>query len=264
MGRISPLVTAVLLGSLLSGCATGKIHQATSVVDYLYADQTEAAKPGVTELALPLRIGVAFVPGPSQRSGRSSPIQKFNSSFVLTERQRMDLMKEVANHFKPYPFVDAIELIPSGYLTPRGGFANLDQLRTMYGVDVVALLSYDQAQFTDEGALSLTYLTLVGAYIVPAEKNDTHTMLDAAVYDIRSRKMLFRAPGTSHIKGRATLANLGEQRRADSEAGFKQAAAEMIANLDEQLALFRQRAQERPQEYKVTRPANYKEKPTKN
>jgi rhombotail lipoprotein len=90
----------------------------------------------------------------------------------------------------------------------------------MYNVDVVALLSYDQAQFTDEGALSLTYLTIVGAYLVPAEKNDTHTMLDAVVYDIRSRKMLFRAPGTSQIKGHATLMNLSEQRRKDSDAGF--------------------------------------------
>lgn len=69
---------------------------------------------------------------------------------------------------------------------------------------------------------------------MPGEKNDTHTMLDAAVYDIRSRKMLFRAPGTSHIKAHATLANLSEQRRSDSAVGFKKAATQMIANLDQQ------------------------------
>jgi hypothetical protein len=32
----------------------------------------------------------------------------------------------------------------------------------------------------------------------------------------------------------------------------------MIENLDQQLALFRQRAKERPDEYKVIRPPNYK------
>jgi len=110
--------------------------------------------------------------------------------FMLTEKKRQDLMQEVANHFKKYPFVKDIEVIPSAYLSPRGSFANLDQIKTMYGVSVIVLLSYDQTQFTDEGALSLTYWTIVGAYLVRGEKNDTHTMLDAVVYDIPSRKML--------------------------------------------------------------------------
>lgn len=41
-------------------------------------------------------------------------------------------------------------------------------------MDVVALVSRDQVQFTDQGLLSLTHWTLVGAYIVPGERNDTH------------------------------------------------------------------------------------------
>lgn len=133
----------------------------------------------------------------------------------------------------------------------RGSFANLDQIRTMYGVDAIALLSYDQVQFTDEGMLSLTYWTIVGAYVVPGEKNDTHTMLDAVVYDIKSRKMLFRAPGTNHIKGKTTLVNLSEGLRANSEEGFNEAAREMITNLDQQLANFTDKVKERPDEYKV-------------
>ena len=258
---ILSLSLVLLLGSLvLGGCATGKIHQATSVVDYLYTNEHDAsAKPGVPKLELPLRIGIAFVPSiqPAQSSHSFLAFPTFNSGYALTEQQKMDLMLKVANHFKKYPFVDTIELIPSAYLTPRGGFANLSELHTMYGIDVIALLSYDQAQFTDESALSLTYLTVVGAYVVPGEKNDTHTMLDAAVYDIPSHKLLFRAPGTSQIRGRATLANLSEQRREHGEAGFKQAAAKMIENLDQQLALFRRRAEARPDVYKIVRPPNY-------
>ena len=37
-------------------------------------------------------------------------------------------------------------------------------------------------QFTDEGLASFAYWTIIGAYIIPGEKNDTHTMLDAVVY----------------------------------------------------------------------------------
>ena len=60
----------------------------------------------------------------------------------------------------------------------------------MFGIDVIALVSYDIVQFTGEGLSSISYWTLVGAYAVRGEKNDTHTMIDAAVYDIASRKHL--------------------------------------------------------------------------
>jgi rhombotail lipoprotein len=163
----------------------------------------------------------------------------------------MDLMKQISGQFKQYPFVKSIDLIPTAYLTTRGGFANLDQIRTMYGIDVMALLSYDQVQFTDQGMLSLTYWTIVGAYVVPGEKNDTKTMLDAAVYDIASRKLLFRAPGIGNVKGSATPVNLSEELREDSKKGFEQAATNLVASLKVQLEEFKERVTNAPAEYKI-------------
>ena len=64
----------------------------------------------------------------------------------------------VGRRFEALDFVYAIEIIPSAYLVPRGRFPNLDQIRTMFGIDINALVSYDQAQFTDEGIASITYL----------------------------------------------------------------------------------------------------------
>jgi rhombotail lipoprotein len=169
----------------------------------------------------------------------------------FTESQKMELMKQISGQFKQYPFVKSIELIPTAYLTPEGGFANLDQIKTIYGVDVMALLSYDQVQFTDEGVLSLTYWTIVGAYVVPGEKNDTKTMMDAAIYDITSRKLLFRAPGFGSVKGSATPINLSEQLREDSKKGFQQAATNLVANLKMQLAEFKEQVTNAPTEYKI-------------
>lgn len=97
----------------------------------------------------------------------------------------------------------------------------------------------------------MTYWTLIGAYVIPGEKNDTHTMLDAVVYDIKSRKMLFRAPGTSRTNSSATPVNIAEQLRIDSEKGLEKAAKDMITNLDEQLALFRDKVKASPTEFKV-------------
>lgn len=193
----------------------------------------------MARLTLPIRVGIAFIP---ETSGRHR---------YLSENDKTDLMQEVAKHFRQYDFVRAIEIIPSSYLTPKGSFQNLDQIQRMFRVDVVALISFDQTQFVDEGLAAITYWTLVGAYVIPADKNITHTLLDAAVYDIASRKMLFRAPGSSRLKSQVQLAKLDERLRQDSLKGFQEASRDLITNLDEQLTLFKHRVKVAPQEFQV-------------
>lgn len=244
-------ITLVLLVLFLAGCL-GTLGQrqtryTSSVVDYLYPKKEVVVEPSVPYLNLPLRVGVAFVPGTS----------KVARAADLSETDKMALMERIAAEFRALPFVKEIELIPSAYLVPEGGFTNLDQIRTMYGVDVIALLSFDQVQHTDEGLLSLSYWTIVGAYVVKGEKNDTSTMMDAAVYDIASRKMLFRAPGTSHVKGSATPVNLSEQLRMDSAEGFSLAADQLVMNLKDQLERFKEKVKQRPEEYVVKHRAGY-------
>jgi rhombotail lipoprotein len=128
----------------------------------------------------------------------------------------------------------------------------------MYGIDIMALISYDQVQFTDEGFLSMTYWTLVGAYVIKGEKNATSTMMDAAVYHIPSRKMLFRAPGISKVRSSATPVNLSEQLREDGHLGFKEASRELVTNLQTQLQVFQERVKTSPEEFKVVHSSGYK------
>lgn len=252
------ILVPLFIAISVTSCATGQTRHATSTVDYLYPNTKDPiVTPAIPVLTLPMRVGIAFVPGDGGGNYGGGLLTVHKQSFILTEKKKMDLMQEVANHFKKYPYVKDIELIPSAYLTTHGSFANLDQLRSMYGIDVVVLLSYDQVQFTDEGMLSFTYWTIIGAYVVPGERNDTHTMLDAVVYDIKSRKMLFRAPGTHHIKGKSTLVNLSEKLRANSEEGFNEAAKSMITNLDQQLVVFEVKVKERPEEYQVVKTSGY-------
>lgn len=240
-GRMLALLLCVFV---VAGCATKSQHRSSSVMQYLYPKQEVIVTPSMPRLTLPLRVGIAFVP-------ESFGVQ------ALTESHKMGLMKEVSQHFKQYDFVKSITLIPSAYLRKEGSFSNLDQVRTMHGIDVVVLLSYDQTQFTDEGFAAVTYWTLVGAYLIPGEKNATHTMLDAAVYDIQSRNMLFRAPGVSHIKSKATPVNLSETLRADSLNSFQLASADLIKNLDLQLSVFRERIKESPDEYQIVHRQGY-------
>jgi rhombotail lipoprotein len=253
------LFVAVPLG-LIVGCAMfdeRTQRHTSSVVDYLFPNNTRhVEEPGVPVLSLPLKVGIAFVPEPNSR--RHNENWNATERGLFTEEQKMALMKEVSDNFKKYPYVKSIELIPSAYLTPQGGFVNLDQLRSMFGVEVITLLSYDQVQFTGEGLFSISYWTIAGAYIVPGEKNDTQTMMDAVVYDIASRKLLFRAPGTSRIKGAATPINLSEQLRQDGRLGFQQAATNLVVKLQEQLSTFQERVKSAPEEFKIVAKPGYK------
>jgi rhombotail lipoprotein len=82
-------------------------------------------------------------------------------------------------------------------------------------------------------------------------------MMDTVVYDISSRKMLFRAPGKSVVKGSATPVNLSEQLRNDSIKGFELAADEMIKNLSLQLEVFKNKIKNKTEDVKVVHRKNY-------
>jgi len=240
-----------------TGCVAWQVSQrgqATSVMEYLYPEDLKQVELGrVPELALPLRVGVAFVPPATKRSGGYG----YSAASTPTEQERAALVEKVAERFRQLPYIGKVEHIPSAYLRPGGGFANLDQVQAMFGVDVIALVAYDQVQFTDQNLLSLAYWTVVGAYVVKGEHNDTQTLLDAVLYDISSRSLLFRAPGTNQIKASATAVGLETRLRADSARGFELATEDMIKNLEAQLATFRMRIKEQPERVQITHRPGY-------
>ncbi len=223
-----------LLALSLAGCASwlpkGQEKQSGSVVDYLYGSKSGqvAMKPELTTLQLPVRVGLAFVPSPSW--GQHVP-----------EAEQLRMLNKVKEAFARHAFIGAIEVIPNTYLRAQGGFANLEQTARMFNVDVVALLSYDQIQFNDSNALSVLYWTIIGAYLVHGDQYDIHTMLEATVFDVASRKLLFRAPGTSNVKGSAAMATFSERSRSARLDGFNQALDQLIPNLQQELEGFRQR-----------------------
>mgnify|MGYP002630713300 FL=1 len=254
---LAALLAAIAL--FTAGCQaldhgnTRKRHN-SSLVDYLYprGNHDRPTKPSVPTLTLPLKVGIAWVPELS--SGKEPSRQR---DPVLTEARRTELAEAVIPHFKKYPFISSIQIIPTAYLTPGGGFENLDQLRALLGVDVIALLSFDQLQTSESTELSLLYWTIVGAYLIPAEANRTHTMVDAAVFDIASRQLLFRAPGTSRSEGLATPVRTDDRLRVKSDQGFAMASTNMVANLQVELTSFQQRIKEKPETVRVVRSPGY-------
>lgn len=260
--RLLHLLTAglgVALAFGLSGCVgywgQRRHHEASSIVQFLYPDKNQPfIQPQIPTLRLPLRVGVAFVPT-GFAAGRGGGYRQMDANF--TEQQKTDLMRKVAGQFKALPFVQSIELIPTTYLRPGGGFDNLDQLRSMLGIDVVALIAYDQTQTSTDTEASIAYWTIVGAYVVPAQAQATHTLMEAVVYDIPSRSLLFRAPGTSTVKGHATLLRNTSELRKDSARSLEEASAQMTAALQQELELFKVRAKDEPSTVKIEHRPGY-------
>ncbi len=223
---------AVLAGTALivsvPACAGTSRTRRASVLEYLYPEGKEAQPPTDVELDLPVSLGLAFVPEATARGGGA-----------LQPGQQEALLERVRAAFAGTPEIERIELVPSSYVTPAGGFENVDQIRRALGIDLIALVSYDQTQFDDPNLASITYWTIVGAYVVSGNTNETHTLVDASAFDVDSRALLLHASGKSLVKGKATPVDLERSLREDRVEGFELAIDDLIANLAVALEAFR-------------------------
>lgn len=225
-------VTALLLTS----CSTYFGHGdrrgvSSSLVDYLYPEGQVPPKHEETtpHLRLPLRVGLAFVP-PQQ-----------GTSSVLPEAKKTRLLEEVKKKFVGLDYVNEIVIVPETYMRSSKGFEGVSQIARLYGLDLVALVSYDQVAITSETKSSILYWTIVGAYFVKGNQNTASTFVDTAVFDVNSRKMLFRAPGVSEVQQSSTLVEVKRGDRETREKGFELAMIDMSKNLVAELDRFKER-----------------------
>ena len=240
---------------LLNGCTTlwqdlgeSEIRKgvSSSLVDYLYPDGKAPPNQDRTipNLTLPLTIGVAFVPS----SSSDTP--------GLTEAHKAELLAKAKEQFKDRDFISNIQIIPDTYLKSSRGFESVDQLSRLYGLDVIALVSYDQVVHTDDTKASIFYWTIVGAYLIKGSKNDVQTFVDTAVFDTKTHKLLLRAPGINKIEATSTLINSVEETRKNREKSFEFAMDDMVKNLDTELTSFKERIKQ-DKSVTITKSAGY-------
>ena len=230
----------MLMVFLLTSCSalvsnhSNKNTRSSSLVDFLYPneDSRAAYKPEIPVLKLPVTVGISFVPS---KEWQANGIESQNE---------VELLERVKKSFLQYDYIDRIEVIPSTYLKGGEGFSALEQVGRLYDVDVMALVSYDQVTQTYENNAALLYWTIVGMYVIPGNENTIQTFVDTAVFDIKSKKMLFRAPGISKLEKRTTAIGIDETLNEKSLEGFNLAVTDMSLNLDAELARFKTRVKE--------------------
>lgn len=243
--RLPTLTALAALLLLAVGCATPEtVQRHSSLTAYLGGkDAAPVISTGSAKLQLPLRLGVAFVPnGGTKRAGNNlawGGAQAGPGGLVPAD-QEARLNQRVEEVFKSKPWTHSFKIIPSHYLTRSGGFEDLDQVSKTFGVDVIALISVDVLQFSAPTWYSWTYWTLVGAYVVQGDKNDTTALMDAAVYHVPSRTFLFRAGGLGKVKGSSSWSSREDAFRQQAQQSLELAVKDLSANLDGGVAGFKQ------------------------
>ena len=245
-------LTRLLLGIVLTEEVSAQVEAQARAAGFL----VNPAKPNVIRLAPPLILteeqGAGFVAAlpailllaahPAAAQPGMSPVPA-----GLTAADRQQLLAKVRDTFKAQPFIDRIEIIPDTYLRPRGGFDNLEQIARLQGLDIVALVSYDQVADTGETAASFLYWTIIGAYTVPATRNQVSTFVETTVFHVDSRTLLLRAPGQDQRDAGSTAIRVGDTRERLEREGFRAAMDDMSTNLDVAIADFSTRVREEGQ-----------------
>lgn len=237
---------AILIASLtvllLAGCSSmwnfsGETRSgvSSSLVDYLYpaGEVPPDARDTVPYLELPLRVGIAFVPS---HSGVTT----------ISEATKMQLLENVKVEFADREYIEYIDVIPDTYMRSTKGIHGMQQVARLYGVDVMALVSYDQVAVSEDNPESILYWTIVGSYLIKATTNEVQTFVDTAVFDVKTARLLFRAPGLDKMSDRSTLVESGEVIRKSKDASFAAAMVAMTQNLAFELDRFRERVQDDP------------------
>ena len=240
--RTKFLIALVSAAVLMTGCSTmwnwsggHRNGTSSSLVDYLYTDGE--VPPDVQDtipyLELPLRVGIAFVPG------QAGP-------HTISEATKMQLLETVKSNFLDREYIGHIEVIPDTYLRSSRGITGMKQVARLYDADVMALVSYDQVAVSEENPSGILYWTIVGSYFIKGTSNEVQTFVDTAVFDVDTARLLFRAPGAHSMSDRSTLVEAGEVVRKAKDESFAAAIEQMTGNLTVELDRFQERVKEDP------------------
>jgi rhombotail lipoprotein len=220
----------------LSGCANlgcvgacgVRAHNSSSLVEFLYPNGvTPPTQNAIPQLRIPLRVGLAFLPSNGS-----------DATGGLDAAHKEQLLERIRQRFSSRRFVAEIVVIPDYYLTSRRGFEGLAGVQRLYGVDLMALVSYDQVTHQDENYWSLGYLTIVGAYVLKGSRHDASTLVDLAVVDPATHSLVLRAGGTDTRHGDTTLIDSQRDLREAATAGYAAATDQMIEHFDAALTTF--------------------------
>ena len=229
MAKIILILVVILLSSCsMFGHEKVRHSRTTSLVNFLYPDGKIPDDLSAPILRLPLRVGLAYIPS-------------IDNNSHIEPRLKLELLNAIKQQFEGRRYIQNIEIIPEMYISNRQNSNQLQQIQQLYQLDVIALVSYDQIVNRKENLLAITYLTIVGNYIFPGSHFNVSTLLDMALIDLNSQRLLFRAAGSHGSKGTTAEAYTRHQYDQHQNEDFAVAMDKLRTQLSFELQSFEKR-----------------------
>ncbi len=230
-------VLLILMVLSLSSCSMvghQKVRHSktTNLVGFLYPDGKIPDDMNAPVLRLPLRVGLAYIP-------------EIGNQNSIDPTLKLELLNTIKHQFEGLRYIQNIQIIPTMYLSHSQKSNQLKQIQQLYQLDVIALVSYDQVVNRKENLLAITYLTIVGNYIFPGSHFDVNTLLDMALIDLKTTRLLFRAAGSHGSKGATAEAYTRHKYDQHQNNDFSVAMSVLKNNLAFELQAFEQRLRAR-------------------
>lgn len=226
-------ILIILLTSLMlcAGCACGvnayTIQRQSNLGTFLFGGNEPSRPAQKVPLTLPARVGVTFAPG----DPASANIPETTKKEVIES-----VRSQLAKHTK---YVAAAFSIPPTYLIPKGGVSNLEEIARQFDVDVIVILGANQFQKHERNPLAAFMdITIIGAFIIPGNTVDTSTVLEAAIYHVPSRALIFRTDGVDEKSSRSTGVGSSQAAQNDAVSSIEEASKKLVVSIGQALVGF--------------------------
>ncbi len=183
---------ALALGCGVAGCsivrdperiARETHRERSTLADFLSNGQASPASDARVDLELPIRIGLAFLP-PAGNVSEAVPTAEQRTATLMGARAAMMSL----------PYVSEVCIVPDYYLEPgaAGGFEKLRELSRRFDLDLLAVLSSDQASYETRNLHSLGLITVIGAGLWEGDVDEAVTVIELAIVEPESPTVIMR------------------------------------------------------------------------
>lgn len=174
------LWVAVLIFSV-QGCAIGPRSTASEDLSQILIPVKDSlVSVDKKPITFPATVGILMVPS------RNTLMVPNSTLWLAAAELKKELLKNDS-------FINGVLIISTSDIRDK---ISLDTIRSMYGVDILAVLSYEQDQRSTRNSFAtLMDLAIIPAFIVPSIKLTTSTVVDGKIVHIPSNAIVFRASG---------------------------------------------------------------------
>lgn len=203
----------VLAAVTIGGCAADvhrtRVTGTAPIFSYLSLKDSTIGGVPTDPLTFPTRVAIVYAP----------PL----STKPQTEQVPQTTLHAAAESLKKQLLVHS-NYVKSVVIGHTGETLSLEQIRNMYGCDIVVILSYSQLQSAERGGISKALdITLVGGHLYPGVTISTETGIEATVIHAPTQYILFTESGSNSRKTYSIPGGVDTSARNEAREGFTEA-----------------------------------------